>query len=140
MERLERFIRFLKEKGYRVTKPRLEVAKLVFSRRGHFTAEDLLRKAPHVYRATLYRTLALLVEGGFIRERKFSETSKVYENAAGRPEHFHLVCVRCGRIEEIEPEDVVRALEREAKKRDFKVLKIEITIFGLCSRCRREEE
>ena len=138
MDLLDKFVKFLKERGYRVTKPRLEVARLVLKRRGHFTAEDILRRAPGISRATLYRTLALLVEGGFIRERKFSETSKVYESAVGRGEHFHLVCVRCGRIEEVEPEGVAEALEAEARARGFKVLKIEITVFGLCSKCREE--
>ncbi len=139
MGRVDEFVQFLKSRGYKVTEPRLRVAKLVFGRRGHFTAEELLREAPGISRATLYRTLALLVEGGFVRERKFSETSKVYENAAGKREHFHLVCVNCDRIEEIEPQEVFRALEAAAEAKGFKVLKVEVAVFGLCSKCRRKE-
>ena len=71
-ETWESFSEFLSSKGLRMTDQRKGVIEALFRQSGHFTAEQLLRDAQDldetVSRATLYRSLPLLVESGIIRK------------------------------------------------------------------------
>jgi len=100
---------FLAERGLRRTNQREAIIEASTSTKEHFTAERLLVMAreidPTVSRATVYRTLPLLVESGLLRELELGGESKIYDpNFLDHPTHNHLVCVDCKKI--IEFEDV----------------------------------
>ena len=63
----EQLLDTLEEKGYRSTSPRRAVANAIASQQRHFTAEELRERLPSVGRATVYRSLKLLVEAGVFR-------------------------------------------------------------------------
>ncbi len=78
-----------------------------FSKDEHFTAEELfdrVRKSSNdISRATVYRTLALLVEADLLREIDLGENQTTYDpNFLDKPAHNHLVCIDCGRVVEFE--------------------------------------
>jgi Fur family ferric uptake transcriptional regulator len=103
----ERIYRFLSEKGLRKTSPRDAIIEAAFSTTELYTAEDLLRMAraiePSVSRATVYRTLPLLVECGLLKEMDFGQDHKFYDpNYIEHPHHMHLICEDCNRIVEFE--------------------------------------
>ncbi len=98
---------FLAGKGLRRTAQRDAIIEAAFATREHFHAEDLLKMAREiddsVSRATVYRTLPLLVESGLLRQLDLGGDRTVYDpNFLEHPTHNHLVCVDCNKIIEFE--------------------------------------
>ncbi len=98
---------FLGSKGLRRTVQREAIIEAAFGTKEHFTAEELLilakRVEKSVSRATVYRTLPLLVESGLLREMDLGSGTKVYDpNFIEHPTHNHLICVDCHKIIEFE--------------------------------------
>ena len=93
--------------GLRKTAQRQAIVEAASGTKDHFTAEDLLAMARRidrsVSRATVYRTLPLLVAGGLLRELDLGGETKIYDpNFLDHPTHNHLVCVDCKKIIEFE--------------------------------------
>ena len=132
----------LAERGLSTTRPRILLAELVFSKHGHFTAEDLVAMARdagiRVGRVTVYRTLNLMVEAGLVEERPFERGRMHYEHTIGHAHHDHMVCVDCGGIIEFESEAIEREQEKAAAKHGFDVLHHSHTLFGRCRACARQ--
>ncbi|MGB9590132.1 MAG: Fur family transcriptional regulator [candidate division WOR-3 bacterium] len=138
-EELMVFLDFLRAKGHRITTARAEVAKRVFALHEHFTAEELqfLLRARRISRATVYRTLSLMVESGLVKEYRFGQSGRLYEHVIGHPRHFHLVCDQCGAIEEINCPSAAEALSGDARKSGYQVLGIDVVVHGICGKCRK---
>jgi len=102
---------FLAAKGLRRTNQREAIIQAAFGTTDHFTAEELHHRAKEidgsVSRATVYRTLPLLVESGLLRELELGAGTKVYDpNFIDRPTHNHLICVDCHKIIEFEDTNI----------------------------------
>ncbi len=102
----EKFQSYLAEKGLRVTNQRLAIFDAALGQKEHFTAEQLLDRAraidDSVSRATVYRTLPLMVESHLLREVDIGSGEKFYLPAAnGNTQVAQVVCVDCDRIFEI---------------------------------------
>ncbi len=132
----------LHQDGKRLTPQRRKVLDL-FERIGpgrHLSAEDvhqkLVQSKSKVSLATIYRTLRLLVEMGFIHELELSEGGHRFELAShDHPDHHHLVCVRCGRTEEFESESVLKAGLVAAESIGFKLLESTLNVRAICPNC-----
>jgi Fur family transcriptional regulator, ferric uptake regulator len=103
----QRIYDYLDEKGLRKTTQRDAIIEAAFSTTEHYTADDLLGMAKKVdasvSRATVYRTLPLLVESGLLREMDFGRDQKFYDpNYVDHPNHNHLICLDCSKIVEFE--------------------------------------
>jgi|SRR6185369_4482828 Fur family ferric uptake transcriptional regulator len=103
----DRIYEYLESKGFRKTTQRDAIIRAAFSTNEHYTAEDLHTMAkkldPSVSRATVYRTLPLLVESGVLKEMDFGKDYKFYDpNYVDHPNHNHLICLDCGKIVEFE--------------------------------------
>ena len=103
----QRVHKFIEQKGLRKTTQRDAIIKAAFSTKEHYTAEELLARSkkiePSVSRATVYRTLPLLVECGVLKEMDFGKEFKYYDpNYNEHPFHNHLICVDCDKIVEFE--------------------------------------
>lgn len=102
---------FLSGKGMRRTVQREAIIEAAFGTTKHFSAEELLAMAKKiensVSRATIYRTLPLLVESGLLRELDLGAGTKVYDpNFIEHPTHNHLICVDCNKIIEFEDQNM----------------------------------
>ena len=107
----KRIYDYIEKKGLRKTVQRDAIIKAAFSTDAHYTAEELLAMArliePSVSRATIYRTLPLLVESGVLKEMDFGKEYKFYDpNFAEHPHHNHLICVDCDKIVEFEDRNI----------------------------------
>ena len=136
------FEAFLRERGLRLTPQRLAIFERAFATHQHFTAEELyawLKDAPgKVSRATVYRTLGLLVEGNFLESLDTGEGELRYEHVLGHRHHDHMVCVDCGRIEEFFDERI-EALQVEAcRAKGFDMVSHNLRIFGRCRACAKK--
>ena len=137
---------FLAEKGLRKTAQRDAIIEAAFSTHQHYTAEELLAMAKgietSVSRATVYRTLPLLVECGVLREMDFGRDQKYYDpNFNDHPQHNHLICVDCDRIVEFEDKNIETLENCITKRLGFspasKIVRIEATcdqlkLSGVC--------
>lgn len=143
----ERIYEFLAGKGLRKTSQRDAIIEAAFSTTEHYTAEDLLTMSrklePSVSRATVYRTLPLLVESGLLREMDFGKDYKFYDpNYIDHPSHNHLICVDCSKIVEFEDRNIETLENCITKRLGFspanKIVRIEATCDelkakGVCS-------
>lgn len=105
----ERLEAHLVATGLRRTKQRETIVEAAFATDDHFNAEELLDKARKldrtVSRATVYRTLQLLVECDLLREVDLGRDQTYYDpNFLDKPEHNHLICLDCDRVVEFEDE------------------------------------
>ncbi len=103
----KRIYDYIEQKGLRKTTQRDAIIEAAFSTTEHYTADDLLVMAKRldtsVSRATVYRTLPLLVESGLLREMDFGRDHKFYDpNYVDHPNHNHLICLDCTKIVEFE--------------------------------------
>ncbi len=132
----------LHQEGRRLTPQRRKVLEL-FEKIGsgmHLSAEDvhhqLLEANTRVSLATIYRTLRLLVEMGFLHELELSEGGHRFElSSCDHPDHHHLVCVRCGRTEEFESEHVVQAGRVAAEANGFELIESTLNVRAICPSC-----
>ncbi|MGC1479467.1 MAG: transcriptional repressor [Chthoniobacterales bacterium] len=98
---------YLAEQGLRRTAQREAIIEAVLGTKDHFHAEELLEMAKaidkSVSRATVYRTIPLLVSSGLLRELDLGRDVKFYDpNFLEHPTHNHLICVDCDKIIEFE--------------------------------------
>ena len=132
----------LHDRGQRLTPQRERMLEL-FESLGegrHLSAEEAHQKlrdrGEQVSLATVYRTLRLLSGMGLLRELELAEGGRRFE-LAGHDDrlHHHLVCVRCGRIEEFENAAVLAAAEAAAARHGFRLLEGVLNVRALCPLC-----
>ena len=128
--------------GKRLTPQRVKVLNL-FENIGsgkHLSAEEvhekLVKSSSKVSLATIYRTLRLLVQMGFLHERELSEGGHRYELLSNDfPDHHHLICIKCGRTEEFESDQVIEAGKRAANIKGFKLIESSFKVKAICPNC-----
>ncbi len=110
----DKFREFLEIRGEKLTEPRRILVRHIFDSHKHFDADELvadLREAGRqVSRATVYRTLRLLVEAGLLRELRLTNRT-AYEHDFGYPSHDHMHCTECNRIIEFRNDEIRRLRE-----------------------------
>jgi Fur family ferric uptake transcriptional regulator len=140
-DEIARFRRFLGGQGLRMTRERLTILAAVLETRDHFDVEDLyssLRaRDRRVSRATVYRTLHLLVESGLVDRARFGTDSFSYEQIGGRGHHDHMVCNVCGRVIEFVSNEIESLQKAACAAQDFVPETHRLTIFGRCGPCAR---
>jgi len=136
------FLTYLKEKGLKWTPEREEIVQEAFSIEGHFEADDLAyqlrKKGTRTSKASVYRTLPLLVEAGLIREVMYGVPPRHhYEHIHDEKEHDHMICLKCGKVLEFEDNSLRERERKICKRRGFLPQKFLIEIFGYCKRCQK---
>lgn len=138
-EHEEKFKGYLRGKRLKLTPERQEILKCIFSFHGHFDVEEvyekLRREGKKPSRATIYRSIPLFVESGFIKEILTSHGKGSYEHTFGQEHHDHLLCIKCGRIIEFK-EDNIENLQNEVCRRyGFRPVEHRLGIKGYCKTC-----
>lgn len=126
--------------GLRSTHQRDAVLEAFLDQDAHVSVDELherLRKRhPSIGAATIYRCMGLFVEAGIAKEGRFNDGRARYEPGVGATHHDHLVCVRCGAIQEFEDPTIERIQEEIAGSRGFTVTYHRLELYGLCPACR----
>jgi Fur family ferric uptake transcriptional regulator len=129
---------YMANNGLRITSQRKAIIEAAFSTTEHYTAEELLERARtidrSVSRATVYRTLPVLVESGLLRELDLGKDFKYYDpNYATHPNHNHLICTDCEKI--IEFEDYCLDVRESvvSKNLGFSPKRVKLRIEGSCN-------
>ena len=132
------------EKNLKLTHPRQAITQKILSTRvgEHFSADELWewlrRNGERISKATVYRTLHLLVEEKAVEEHDFGKGQKYYERMVERPHHDHLICIHCGRILEFENSNIERLQGEVARREGFTISYHSHKLFGACSSCHRK--
>ena len=127
----------LRNVGLKVTTPRLKILGLLENaKERHFTAEGIYRllteNGEEIGLATVYRALAQFEAAGLITRHHFEGGQTVFELERG-PHHDHIVCVRCGRVEEFYDKVIEERQNAIAKKLGFNLRDHALTLYGECS-------
>lgn len=130
----------LKSRGLKLTPQRKAILEEVFASHQHFDIEGLFeslrKKGKRISRATIYRTLPLLVESNLIKEAFRSQETVSYEHIFGHDHHDHLLCLKCGRAIEFRDEKIEELQKSVCKKYSFKPIEHRLGIRGYCKRCK----
>jgi Fe2+ or Zn2+ uptake regulation protein len=133
---VEDLVEELRGQGFKITAPRFLVLERVTGQHdNNFTAEELAAELAPVGRATVYRTLKLLLEQGHICRVILSDGAVCYR-LSHKAHHHHLVCVSCGATEDVHLEDVEDVLDRVRDATDYEVVGHRLEVYGFCPRCK----
>lgn len=129
---------YLDQNQLKHTKQRELILDVFLEAKRHITSEDLYQAVreehPNIGYTTVYRTMKLLVEAGLATERHFDDGITRYE--IEQDHHDHLVCLKCGSIEEFECELIEDTQLEIAARHDFQVLRHRHELYGHCRDCR----
>ncbi|GGI83932.1 ferric iron uptake transcriptional regulator [Legionella impletisoli] len=132
----------LKEVGLKITMPRLKVLQILEQFRDHHVSAEEIYKAlldmgEDVGLATVYRVLSQFESAGLVHRHNFEGGYSVYELSQGE-HHDHLVCVKCGRVEEFLDEIIEKRQAMIAERAQFKMTDHSLNIYGLCVDCQKK--
>ena len=134
----EQLLQTLEERGYRSTAPRRAVALAVASQDRHLTAEELRGQLPGLGRATVYRSLKLLVETGVLC-RVLLEEGDLHYQLSHRGHHHHLLCVECGASQDLLGCDIEDLLAQTSASHGFELSGHWLEVYGRCKTCNQKE-
>src|SRR5882672_1010523 len=131
----------LQDKGLRLTRQRQILLELIDRSGQHLDAEKLFQMAkekdPKLNRVTVYRTLKLLKEGGLVDEldlMHYGGDQHYYETRT-KQEHAHVICLRCGKVEEFFGEPLQRIRRQIEAHFGFQIVLARTEVGGYCSHC-----
>ncbi len=135
--------------GYKLTQQRKMVLDIFKNRTGHYTAweiyEILRKKKTNISLATVYRTLEILTEMGFLDRVDIPNSPSRYEyigeDGSAKPHHHHLVCLGCGKVIDFESDlmPVIQKLQSDLEKQfHFVITDHHIRFEGYCEDCAKK--
>jgi Fur family ferric uptake transcriptional regulator len=137
---IEVFRKFIRNKGLRKTPEREQVVRAVFAIHDHFDVDELYallrRDNEKISKATIYRTIPLLLESGLIQEAYFEDGHLHYEHIYGHEHHCHLRCLDCGKVIEFTEETVKDVEGKVGERYDFFVTGHKLEVHGHCGKCK----
>lgn len=131
----------LRRRGVRLTRQRQILLDLIDGSGKHLDAEQLYQMAkeqdPKLNRVTVYRTLKLLKQGGLVDEldlMHYGGDQHYYETRL-KQEHAHIICLRCGKVEEFFGDPLQRLRKQVEAHLGFQILIARTEVGGYCSHC-----
>ena len=125
----------LEDQGYRLTAPRKAITELLQQKHEGFTAEALSEELPSVGRATVFRTIKLLLEAGVVCRIPKMDGSAMYSLARAGRHHHHSVCVQCGAVEEFKATTIERALRAIGAEIQGRIIGHRLELYVACDPC-----
>ena len=136
----EKILDALEEHGYRSTAPRRALAVAIGEQEHHFTAEGLRQQLPpKLGRATVYRTLKILVEAGVLC-RVLLEEGDLHYQLSHTGHHHHLLCVHCGSSQDLMGCDIEDVLVSTSARHGFELSGHWLEVYGRCRECVRKDQ
>lgn len=143
---LEEAYHLLKENNIRLTPQRRAILGILYEHRGrHLEIEHIHRLlaakkdiSKQAGLATVYRTIELFQKLGLVSRLPMENSPARYEFVSHKmPGHHHLICLGCGRVEEIDDRLVKNLRKRVLLEKNFWMAEKPIKIYGYCSACRQ---
>lgn len=132
----------LKKVGLKNTMPRRKILEIMENAtEHHLSAEDiyrvLLESGEEIGLATVYRVLTQFEEAGLVARHHFEGGQSVFELDHGT-HHDHLVCVKCGQVEEFVDQMIEDRQEEIARQAGYAITDHSLNIYGICPACQKK--
>lgn len=132
------FMAVLEDRGYRSTAPRRAIIRILEGKQEGFAADEIAKELPGVGRATIFRTLKLLLEAGVICRLNLLDGAPRYSlSRVGH--HHHTVCVRCGNVGEFRAATVERLMRAIGDDIPGDIVGHRIEMYVTCVQCLQDE-
>ena len=140
MQQLKEIVDTLRDEGFRITPQRTAIVNYLLKTDDHPSA-DLIHKVvkkryPMVSLSTIYKTLELLKEKRLVNEIEVDGEARF---DAHTDEHINLVCLKCGKIEDVDEELLKDIQGKAAKKSKYLILKSNFELLGYCNNCKSKK-
>ena len=134
----------LRKAGLKVTLPRVKILQILEnSANKHLSAEDvykaLIEAEEEVGLATVYRVLTQFESAGLVMRHHFEGGHSIFE-LTSVDHHDHIVCNKCGQVEEFFDELIEEQQEKIATKYGFKITDHSMYLYGICKNCQSEAD
>jgi Fur family ferric uptake transcriptional regulator len=130
---------FLRIRRYKLTEPRKEIIRILNESNKPLSVQEIHQQFSDTKAdlASVYRTVNLLCELGVITKLDFYEKLYRYElSDVFAPHHHHLICKKCGSIENVFDQCLPQELEEKIRQNSgFKVESHVLEFYGVCRAC-----
>ena len=137
MQHLEDLVSTLREEGFRITPQRVAILEYLLRTDDHPSAEYIhkvvKKKYPMVSLSTVYKTLDLLKEKKLVSEIEVDGEARF---DAHTDAHINLVCMNCGKIDDLDEDSLSDIQTRAAKKSKYLILQGNFELIGYCNDCK----
>lgn len=138
VDQLQPALEKLKNAGVRMTPQRHAILAYLLGTKSHPTADEIYRslegKFPNMSVATVYNNLRLLKDIGLVKELTYGDASSRFDG--NMLDHYHAICINCGKIDDFEFEDNLEYAQRVAEqKTGYKAISHRLEIYGICQTC-----
>jgi Fur family ferric uptake transcriptional regulator len=128
----------LRNAGLKVTLPRLKILEMLeHSPTRHLSAEEIYRRlmetGEDIGLATVYRVLTQFEAAGLVTRHHFEGGHAVFELERGH-HHDHMVCIKCGHVDEFEDETIEKRQREKAELLGYRLIEHSLIMYGECLR------
>jgi len=128
----------LRNAGLKVTLPRLKILEMLeHSDTRHMSAEEIYRQlmdtGEDIGLATVYRVLTQFEAAGLVTRHHFEGGHAVFELERGH-HHDHMVCIKCGHVDEFEDETIEKRQREKAESLGYRLIEHSLIMYGECLR------
>ncbi len=136
----ETLIETIHKMGCKATPQRITILKTLQNYRTHPSAEEIYRivkkSHPTITLATVYKTLDSLLKAGMITQLGFYKGHMRFDTDP--TPHINLICIHCGKVEDLKTELIEGITERVREKTDYRIEGGLMEFHGICGKCQRD--
>ena len=136
--RVQHALEQLKMTGVRITPQRHAILNYLMESMSHPTADEIYRALepnfPSMSVATVYNNLKMFIEAGLVRELTYGDDSSRFD--ADVTDHFHIICEKCGRIEDFFYGSLEQVEQEAEQTTGFQVKGLRVELYGVCQPCK----
>lgn len=132
----------LRNVGLKVTLPRVKILEILETQTEdkHLSAEKvykiLLAEGEEIGLATVYRVLTQFEAAGLVTRHHFEGGNSIFELSQG-PHHDHIVCLKCGKVDEFTDKVIEKHQLEMAEKLGYELTDHSLCLYGICSQCKK---
>lgn len=130
------------KRKFRMTQQRQVILEEIKKVRTHPTADQLYemarRRLPHISLGTVYRNLEVLSECGMVQKLDLGGAQRRFDGNTKK--HYHVHCTRCGHIDDVPIEAVVKIQTTFQGASNYKITGHKLELLGLCPQCKKEKK
>jgi len=133
----EQIAAILRDEGHRVTPQRIAIIDYLIHTEDHPSAENvhaiIKKRYPMVSLSTVYKTLDLLRQKKLVNEIEVKGEARFDAHVDN---HINLVCLNCGKIEDVDENLLKNIQTKAAKKSEYMIIKANFELHGYCNKCK----